>query len=821
MATIKTKTFEEVSMDDGVKIEITNEESLVSSADGSVDNKGRSIAALADKVAYCLFSFFVFLLPLLFLPQFLGLNTEMSKLIFSSVMLLVVFVVWLLARLEDGLFILPKNLVSWSLLLILIVSFASSLSSDYIGQSFVGNLEMGTLVSLLFLLLSFYFGYYFYSNEKRLARLCFWIAASMSLAFIFQLLQIFTSWSFLGSSKIYNVVGKWNDFGILFGLGLLASTYALEFIDLTSSNKLFLKLFFAVSLLSVLVVNFSLLWIVIAVLSLVILLYSLVSSVIFLNPEGHQSTGIIKSVLSKPSFIALVIAVVSLFSSNYIGAQLSSYDIAQVEVRPSWGSTFIVAKNTISEKPILGVGLNRFWRQWILHKPIDVNQTMFWNTNFNVGVGRVPTYMSTSGILGVLGWLALLISLVYFGILSMFVRVDDPKEKQLLVLYAIAALYLWIMSVVYVPDVVLSVLTFVITGVWLAYMAKVGLVNSQRINSLSTPKTAFMGVLVSVLLLIASLAGGYFLYKKVMALVNFQQASYLINTTGDIDQAIGKIKKATQLAPSDAYYRSLVDLDLLKIRQILLNSKPTPELAAQFQDLLGQAVESAKNATDLDKTNYLNWLDLGLVGETVLPVKQIENAYILANDSYNKAATFYPNSPLILLRLARLEVANSDLEKAQEYLAKALEMKSNLTEAIFLLSQIEFTKGNLPGAIKQADQAAYFSPNDIGVLFQQGLLKYLDKDYQGSISSLEKAVVINPQYSNARYFLGLSYSYLGGRDNRQKALSQFEEIYKFNPDNREVKTIIENLKEGRGALEGSDNPAPEKRKKPPIEDDEE
>ncbi len=66
-------------------------------------------------------------------------------------------------------------------------------------------------------------------------------------------------------------------------------------------------------------------------------------------------------------------------------------------------------------------------------------------------------------------------------------------------------------------------------------------------------------------------------------------------------------------------------------------------------------------------------------------------------------------------------------------------------------------------------------------------------------AEFERAVLLDPNYSNARYFLGLIYDKKG---DKKAAIEQFEKIEKFNPDNKEVKTILANLREGKPALEG-------------------
>jgi hypothetical protein len=66
--------------------------------------------------------------------------------------------------------------------------------------------------------------------------------------------------------------------------------------------------------------------------------------------------------------------------------------------------------------------------------------------------------------------------------------------------------------------------------------------------------------------------------------------------------------------------------------------------------------------------------------------------------------------------------------------------------------------------------------------------------------------------------LGLIYDRKG---DGPRAIQQFEEIEKFNPDNQEIKRILQNLRAGKPALEGIVPPAepPERRKETPVKEE--
>jgi tetratricopeptide (TPR) repeat protein len=112
--------------------------------------------------------------------------------------------------------------------------------------------------------------------------------------------------------------------------------------------------------------------------------------------------------------------------------------------------------------------------------------------------------------------------------------------------------------------------------------------------------------------------------------------------------------------------------------------------------------------------------------------------------------------------------------------------------------------------------ASVLAPNDSGTFFQLGFLRYNNKDYQGAVSALEKTIVLNPAYANAKYFLGLSYQKLG---RNAEAIAQFKDLQVTNPDNKEVGLILNNLQAGRDPFANAKPPIdnkPEKRATPPV-----
>ena len=120
----------------------------------------------------------------------------------------------------------------------------------------------------------------------------------------------------------------------------------------------------------------------------------------------------------------------------------------------------------------------------------------------------------------------------------------------------------------------------------------------------------------------------------------------------------------------------------------------------------------------------------------------------------------------------------------------------------------------LIGAVKDADSWAVTSykraidlePASSYLYVELAQVYILKEDQEAAKEALLKAVELNPGYSNARYYLGLIYDKEG---KKQEAIDQFTVVAQLNPENKEILTILENLKAGRPAAGEATMPAPD------------
>jgi cytochrome c-type biogenesis protein CcmH/NrfG len=103
------------------------------------------------------------------------------------------------------------------------------------------------------------------------------------------------------------------------------------------------------------------------------------------------------------------------------------------------------------------------------------------------------------------------------------------------------------------------------------------------------------------------------------------------------------------------------------------------------------------------------------------------------------------------------------------------------------------------------------------VFFRLGLLRYNSADYKGAVGAFEQAVIKDNTYLNARYYLGLSYKKVGRSED---ALVQFNILNQLVPDNQEVKSAINSVKNPSQATENEEKSTTSEtsKTKPPLEE---
>lgn len=721
---------------------------------------------------------------------------------------------FLVSKIKKNSFFVTANPLWLSVLAVLLSAVLSTVFSNNVGISLFGRqINMSSLISTFLLFALSYGVMSLFDDAKQKGR--FFLVTYIAVLFaVFMhllnvLLPLFPAMGFFTSNTI-NTIGKWFDLGLLSLFGALSSVLVLQFLRHSKFYRILGWIGFGLSITLMLLVNSVLIWFLAAVFSLV---YIVLNAII-------QHDALVHNRMSYPALAILVVSILLVLVGGKVGTLTNEFFGFQYEeVRPTFSSTIEVIGDTLKSDPIFGVGVNRFEVSWLQNKPVGVNESNFWDTEFRYGFSNLLSVPVTQGIVGMLAWLFFLITVLYYAFKLMFVPLEQKSDLFIHLYSALGCLFFLMVMLAYVPSVVMVGLFFIFFGFFVSNLNGVGLIRYREVHIDQNPRVSFAYILSLVVLLIVFVYAGYIIVSQYASRVLFDQATAEYSRTGDVAALESRIQRSMFIYGSDTYLRALTEVGQVQINAILQDQAISQEQAVErFSAALRSTVGYAQNAIAYDQQSYANRMMLASIYRQIVPL-QVPGAKDEALKVLAETEAITPNNPSLHLERARVYSLAKEYDQAIDSIRKAVELKPNYVDAVFLLSQIQVEKGEIDQAVSSIQAALGVAPYNNNLYFQLGLLKYNQQKYSEAVTSFENAVMLSPYFGNAKYFLGLSY-YQNG--NTPFAITQFENLVQMYPDNTEVQFVLSNLRSGKAPLDGAQPPldvSPEDRDELPVDDE--
>jgi len=771
-------------------------------------------------IKWCIY-IFVGLMPLWFFP-FTGNIIDFSKQVLMVTVLTVALIAWLGKLLTQEKIKWYKGpIILFFLAFVLVYVLATVFS--------IGSYDslMGTDIHLSRSLINIIYFFIFFlilishgveddneeKNIKILKVLIVFMASSTIAGLIsfFQLLSIHIfPWDFAKSTS-FNTIGSMTNLGVFMAtvlplsLGLLLSIKQRGLFLLRG----LLIAFAGFALVILLLLNFSNLWLITAI-GMIVLSGFLLAKQYFLRSPNL-------------AWLAIPIAILAL-SLIFLFFKPGIFDLKlPMELGLTQNGGINIIKKILPHNPMLGLGPEGFIYGYALYKPDTINQTIFWNVRFTSGPSEMLSLLPEIGILGFLAFIALLgifLTRTIKHLISSEKNLNHLAEIKVGIFSAwLTLLISWFLC----PQNIVLLFVF-----WLL-LSFLTVINSNEediktVNLKTSNKVAAFVSFGFIIIMIAITGLLYLEGSKFVAEAKYQTGLNLINK-GELDAGIDKIIKATVTNPyEDRFYRGLAQFFILQINQNLKNQTLDPQdQANKVQVGISNAINSAVRSTVLNSKNVDNWIIRGFIYRNLITL--VSGSGDWAIKSYETALTLEPSNPFIYLEIGRTYVNEADLlinqaqkdeqaknqmndylNKAVEAYGKAIELKSNYAPANYEIALVYDQQGKTNEAISKMENSLQLVPQDTGVIFQLGVLYYKTSQFDKAKAALAKAVSLDPNFSNARYFLGLL---LDTEGNKSAAIEQFEKIAELNPDNKLVQQILTNLKVGKPALDSLEPTTPE------------
>ncbi len=772
---------------------------------------------LSDGVIAALLVALTFLLPIFFIPS-QSISVEFAKIILVSFVVILGTIAWAGMSLREGHASVPKSLVLFFGFLILVNFIASAIASPTPYLSFVGIAgEIGTVSSILTLFLLMYLSSFAFRTRDRVLYILTAVLASSVILGVYHLVRyVFGPIMGFGifTTDVSTPAGKWNDLAALIGLITLLSILVSYFFSKNRSLRIPMALLFIAGLFFLVAIDFTILWMILFFVTAGFILFAIYEGEMAHrraraeDPEAHvRKKNHVKRIIGHMPVAAIILLVVSfLYGSglttvklNSQGRTIASYVTQVLHVPPysevvlTPGYTYQIIQGAIKQSPILGVGPNRFSSSYLELKTSDMNLTPFWDATFDFGSGRVPTFFTTTGLFGIALWLLFIIAM-FLKLRSIYPLLSRDRIGAFLgVTLFLLTIYLWSIACFYLPNMSVFSLTFILTGTLIGFLVGEGVLGEYHAKFKGSGIAAFVYTPLTVLVFIGALSSGVLIAQETLSVIAFNDARIAIGN-GNLDAGDAAIDRAISHSDRDIYERFKSSLAVVRLQQLAAKQGTDPkEVLNQADQLITVARTSAEKAIALDPTNFENELALGGVYDTLASMG-IQGATDAARPHYHKALALNPKSPRVLFLIARLELVAGNRAQAKEYLYRALTERPNFLEAISALTQLELQDNNLDKAVAIIRNGVLLEPTNFLLRFALGYLYYANKDWGNATTEFESAVYLNPSYADAKYFLGLTYMH-EGRNN--DALQQFQGVQDLNPNNKDVASIIRNIKAGR------------------------
>lgn len=602
---------------------------------------------------------------------------------------------------------------------------------------------------------------------------------------------------------------------------------------LQSSKKItiiFYWLFLVLSLILLLLIDFTPAWIVLGTVSV------LFFAAAFFKKVCRERINFLLLPLG-----IVIISLVGIFF-RFSGMLNLSQEVI-LSQRISWEVSFTALK----DNPILGSGIGTYYYDFLKFKPADFNQTQFWNIRFDRSGNYISELLAQEGTVGILSYILIIGAiLLVFGSKSKAgeeKKIESPqkrsgkrvpiidleashnfrknlekgrimeritKENVPAVSEEVKGKFSFSIFLVLLPLIALIASQFIyyqntilVFSFWL-FLGLSPIYNRRdepcRIISLKTSPEKNL-VLNFLLIVSIILTLGIYYAGARFYIADARYAKAVQQNASDLTGRIGLIEKAVNLNHHIPQYR--ITLGSVYLKQALDEiQKPTSEInQTLLQNDVSKAIEEVRAATDVAENNLLAWEARGVVYREIRGLAV--GAEKWAIEAFEKAVELEPASPVLRTELGKLyltqsktgleEEKESYVKKAREEFEEAIKLKPDYLDANIQLGLWEESQGNIKEAISKMEKlkASFPAASLQEVMFQLGRLYYNDNQLDKAIVELEGVVGLNPLHSNAHYILGIVYQKKG---EKQKALKEFEKVLELNPDSQDVQLKIEEIK---------------------------
>ncbi|MEI9966623.1 MAG: tetratricopeptide repeat protein [Candidatus Moraniibacteriota bacterium] len=487
-----------------------------------------------------------------------------------------------------------------------------------------------------------------------------------------------------------------------------------------------------------------------------------------------------------------------------------------VEVSPSLKLSWVVAKESLSEHFLVGVGPADYGYAFSLYHPAEYNQNQLYTLRFYQSKGLFFESLATLGGIGTILFVIALLSYLSVGVYLLSLEKSRNKITSLGLLTA--ALMLLLAGVSTPFNGTLLILWGLISALALgALLWESGL--EEKYLQLSLKASPKFALALAFIFMVVS-AGVAFLFvfmgKVLVADIEAGRAVRLSAQAPSQDSA-SLLTRAINRYPQEGRYFTRLGQEYMA----LANQAVSLPADQQNED---QIVSNIRTAVAAGETGRNRMPNDALAVESLALI--YENAGLYASDAlpkaleqYQRAQELEPQNPLYDVKIGQIKRAQADaaeaaaklplLDESEAALRKAIEKKENLALAHYQLALTLSRQQNYDAAMDEIRAAIKYDPNNVNYQYNLGVVYQLkggNENFTQAESVFKGILDKNERLIDVRLSLALLYE----RENKDDAaIAEYRKILDYLPrdggDNiartrEQVQQLITNVQNGTGNL---------------------
>jgi O-antigen ligase len=351
-----------------------------------------------------------------------------------------------------------------------------------------------------------------------------------------------------------------------------------------------------------------------------------------------------------------------------------------------WHGAMDIWKNN----PIFGSGLETFAYAYYQYRPAAHNLTSEWKFLYNKAHNEYLNYLATTGTVGIVTYLLMIGSFLFFSARFIFKRRNKLSEKDFLIVALLASYGTILITNFLGFSVVMINILFYLFPAFVFILA--GLINYDKSISLSFSKTEIyvLNKRQKGLILVAVIVAAYLLYT----LANFWNAdrnyyygkSY--DSVSNYQTAYPFLKTAVSLRPSEPTFKDEFAYNNAVIgAALIVQAQKDTQNQAQSQAIAKQLINNAVSLTNQVTTEHPNDIVFWKTKVRIFyTLGQLNPAYLsLALDAIKKSAQLAPTDADISYNLGVLYGQTGDAKNAVKTLENTIRLKVDYSNAYYAL----------------------------------------------------------------------------------------------------------------------------------------